>query len=77
MNIRRGSDKSIVSIPEENSHRLDANILSISVQELPAIRVGLKIVVWSVNRKIISIHLRTVNALEKILCANNIFSIYI
>ena len=34
-------------------------------------------VVWSVNREIISIHLRTVNALEKILCANNIFSIYI
>ena len=34
-------------------------------------------IVWSVNREIISIHLRTVNALEKMLCANNIFSIYI
>ena len=33
--------------------------------------------VWSVNCEIISIYLRTVNALEKILCANNIFSIYI
>ena len=35
------------------------------------------ILVWSVNREIISIHLRTVNAMEKILCANNIFSIYL
>ena len=34
-------------------------------------------IVWSVNREIISIHLQTVNALEKILCANKIFSIYI
>ena len=30
--------------------------------------------VWSVNHEIISIHLRAVNALENILCANNIFS---
>ena len=33
-------------------------------------------IVWSVNQEIISINLRTVNALGKILCANNIFSIY-
>ena len=42
--MRRWSDKSIVSIPKENSERLDANILSISLHELPEIRVGLKIV---------------------------------
>ena len=44
MNIGRWSDKSIVSIPEENSKKLDANILSISIHELLAMQVGLKIV---------------------------------
>ena len=44
MNNGKRSDKSKVSIPEENSARLNANILSISVHKQPAMRVDLKIV---------------------------------
>ena len=81
------SAQNYISLPlndEVYIHILSYSLISVSYKSNNLSPVPLDgktmekvLLVWSVNREIINIHLRTVNALEKILCANNIFSIYI